>query len=416
MKRTAATALLVITVLSAGAATMCETARALLGQMVPWPMMSTGIVGKRLEAHEDPIEALVLPDLPSPTGFGLMALGRGSDAGVACAMWERPDGPPLLLVDVYNNEDLTDDPWCEYDERTGLRTYDWLVEVMVEFYADDFSSRVPYFVGITAAYSYEERGYTWHYGGYSHRRGLLSVDGADYLIAIANLKTTGGYEDPATLVVAIDIDRDGRLNTLPFSHEVFGPGEPLALPGGTYRISSVRPDGTRLELERVGGPIPRPPIEIGLAAPPFRSTSTSGDDVGLPGDGTRVTALLFQASSIGGCTSCSDVTFSMPKRADELIKVLSGMEEEVQLIVATDLLVPDEFAVDVTLSIPVYVIPDPDVVELYRRHTGLLVIDKDGIIAGMDRPWSRFEDGRPIWTVEYLNPSDVLWIVQELLG
>jgi len=107
MKYTTALVLLVSVTLWVGAAATCETAQTLLGQMVPWPMMSTGIAGRGLEIDRAPDEALTLPDLPPSVRFGLMALGHGSDPGVSCAVCNQLDGPPLLLVDANNNEDLT---------------------------------------------------------------------------------------------------------------------------------------------------------------------------------------------------------------------------------------------------------------------------------------------------------------------
>jgi len=390
---------------------------AYLGEMVPWPMMTTGIRGRALEVQTIPSESVVLPEnLPDVT-YGYLELGSGMDSGVTCVFWEQDEGAPLILVDANNDNDLSNDNWLSYDERTDLNEYNWLFDVIVQFDSNGIVSRVPYHLLLQATFSYELDEFEWRYGGYCHRRGLLSIEGTDYLIAVTSLLTTGGYEDPSTLVVAVDIDRDGQLDTLPFSHELFGPGEPLDLPTGQYKIVWTNTVGTRLEVERVGEPSDRPIIERGVLAPEFLVRSTSGDLLGPTDNEGRTTLLLFAGSSIGNigeCASCSEpATFSMPTRAYDILDLIKQWGDQVRLLVITDLPLPSELEEP---AAPLYVVYAPDVVDLYRRHTGLVIVAPNGEIVELDRGWYQLVNGRPVWDVYYLQDWEIDAIVRRIIA
>lgn len=243
---------------------------ALLGEMVPWPMQCAAITGDCLDLlAEGPVEGFAWSGGLEPVRHGLLRLGNAADPGVALVEYRQPCGPPLLLVDADNDESFDNDSWLLPDVRSGPRAYTWFITVTVEYGEAGTACRLPYRVSVYGEYSYESRAYANHYGGYSHRRGLVTIDGRRYVMATASLGSTGRYDDPRNLVTALDLDRNGKLDTLPYSHEVFGPGEPVVLPSGTYSIVWASPDGQQLHLERQGEGAPRPVIARGEPAPSF---------------------------------------------------------------------------------------------------------------------------------------------------
>jgi len=398
------------------AAPVCGTEEGWLGEMVPWPMMSTGIAMVELELSSEPIEGERGPELCSDEAqYGLIALGDGSDPGVSCAVSRQPGEPPVLVVDVETNETLADDRWMPPTRRLDLDGYGWLLDVMVEFSNGDTICRIPYHLLITAAYSHEVGDYVWFYGGSCHRRGVALFDGVPYLVGMTNLRTSGGYEDPETLVVAMDVDRDGILNTLPGAHEVFGPGQDVVLDSGRYRIASTRADGTWIEFERVGEAPLRPAIEVGLPAPGFEIVSVTGHEIQMP-DAQQTSVLVFACSGASaGCSTCVPDLFLLPERVRELERVLTDLGcGAVRIVVITDREVSAEVVPAPLSNIPVKVCVAPDVVDLYRRTDSLLVVGPDGTIAAMDEFWSTFIEGQPVVRLHRLSALDVTSIISRL--
>lgn len=398
------------------AAMGADSATAWMGEMVPWPMMATGIAARQVELSEHPTEEVELPDLcGDEVQYALLPLGDGPDPGITCAVIVGSQDVPSLLVDVQNNESLADDVWLSPTRRLDLDAYGWLVEVMVEFPSGGAIRRIPYHILITGEYSYETGSYVWFYGGSCHRRGVLTVDGAAYPIAVTNLQTTGGYEDPETLVLAVDVDRDGVLNTLPGSHEVFGPGEAISIAEGAYRIHSVQADGTQIEFERVGEPSPRPAIEPGLPAPGFEVGSVTGDVVTVPDDQLTTVVVFLASGRSSGCSTCGLDRFVMPERVRDLERVLSDQAPGVaRIVVVTDREVSAENLRAAISDVPVAVCVAPDVVELYRGTEELLVIDAGGTIAALDQFWFTYVEGRPVIQLHRLSALDVASIVNRL--
>jgi hypothetical protein len=189
---------------------------ALLGEMVPWPMHCAGITGDFLDlVSEGPLEEIAWSGRVEPVRYALLPLGKGSDPGVTLVAYAQPGGPLLLLLD----EDLDDESWLLPNERNGPRAYTWFITVSVEYEGAETVSRFPCRISVYGEYSYESEAYAYHYGGYSHRRTLVTINGEMYVMAVASLRSTGRYDDLQSLVTAIDLDRDGQLDTLPHSSQ-----------------------------------------------------------------------------------------------------------------------------------------------------------------------------------------------------
>ena len=387
----------------------------LLGEMIPWPMMCAGITGETLELAEKPGEAVSCPDCLGPLKFGLLELGDGSDPGVSCAVLEPPNAPPLLRLDLNNNKNLSDDPWLELDEQVGPRSYHWFATVTVRFASENgVVTLVPYHLTVFAQYSYESAAYDWMYGGFCQRKGVISIEGVSYAIAVASLTTTGAYGDLSNLVVAIDVDRDGTLDTLPYSHEVFAPMAPLALPTGTYRVAWMSNDGLAIHLEREGGPVARPTIARGEQAPGFSATGLAGETVSVPGESPAITVLLFvlELDSAAGCTTCSG---GNPRtRAEQILQVISDLGEDVRLIVVAGSQATHGLAEPPESRVQVHVLYDPAINDLYRRTFGAFVIDQSDTIVAMDEAWSTVKCGRPQGAYAELTPLDIRWAIDRL--
>jgi len=392
---------------------------AFLGEMVPWPMQCAAITGASLDLTDTAYEEVRWVGGVEPVRFGLLPLGRGADPGITLVEYAQPGGPPLLLLDANNNEWLDDDVWRPPDERNGPRSYTWFVTPTPEYQEGGDPLRVPYRISVYAEYSYELQSYEYHYGGYSHRRGIVTIEGECYPIAVASMGSTGCYDDLDSLVIAVDLDRDGALNTLPYSHEAFGPGEPIVLPVGTYAMVWASPDGQRFHLRREGDGAARPIIARGQPAPPSTFTTIDGERITIPADGQRITVMLFiqriATSDRGGCSSSSLLS---RERVDDVRAALQGLAEDVVLVVVVEEPPPDGFRFEDGVRVPAHVVCDPATNELYRRSVGAFVIDTTGTIVAMDETWIMTPDsfGRPRGAYRALRGFEIRDTVDVLLG
>ena len=392
---------------------------ALLGEMVPWPMQCAAITGDSLELRDTAVEEVRWIGGVEPVRFGLLRLGRGADPGVTLVEYAQPGGPPLLVFDADNNELLDDDVWRSPDERNGPRNYTWFATLTLEYEEGGDVVRLPYRISVYAEYSYKLQSYEYHYGGYSHRRGIAMIEGECYPIAVENMGSTGCYDDLSSLVIAVDLDRDGGLDTLPYSHEVFGPGEPVVLPIGTYAIVWASPGGQEFQLRREDDGAVRPIIARGESAPLFEATTMNGDRITVPLRDGRITVMLFIRRILSpDCRECSSPSLLSWKRVDDVRAALHGLAEEVALVVVVEEPLPDDFSSQDGLRIPAYVVCDPVINELYRRSVGAFVIEANGMIAAMDETWILTPDpfGRPKGAYQELRGFEIRDAVDALLG
>jgi len=390
---------------------------ALLGEMVPWPMQCAAITGGRVQFTERPTEEIAWSGGIEPIRYALLPLGNAADLGITVLEYAQPGGPPLLLLDEDNDEDLDNNAWLHPDERNGPRSYTWFPTVTVEYGQRGPVVRHPYRISVHGAYSYESEAYEFFYSGYSHRQGVVTIDGERYAIGIASLGSTGCYDDLQSLVAAIDIDRDGELDTLPYSHEVFGPAAPIVLPTGTYSIFWANAEGSEFHLRRVDEGFLRPTIARGESAPSFDSESIRGERIAVPAEDGRITILMFihrvTASSGAACSAPSLLSWD---RIEDVRAALSHHEQHVALVVVVEEQPPAGFRFEDGFGIPVSVVCDPAVNELYRRSVGAFVIDVDGVIVAMDETWLTTDClGRPRGAYEELRGLDIRAVVDGLL-
>jgi hypothetical protein len=403
----------------ASAAWASDVEVALLGEMVPWPMQCAGITGDSLDfLGEGPMEEIGWSGGVKPVRYALLPLGNASDPGITVVEFAQPGGPPLLLLDADNDESLDNDSWLLPDVRNGPRSYTWFITVTVEYGEVGTVSRLPYRISVYGEYAYESQAYAYHYGGYCHRRGLVTIGGEKHVMAVVSLGSTGCYDDLGSLVTAVDLDYDGELDTLPYSHEIFGPGAPIVLPTGTYAIVWASPDGQEFHLQREGDGGARPSIARGEPALAFEARTVDGLDISVPARDGRITVLVFvRRVTASDCVTCSTSSLLSRERVDDIRAALYGLAEEIALVVIVEEMPPDGFHFEDGFRISVDVVCDPAVNNLYRRSVGAFVIDADGMIVAMDETWIVSPDlfGRPKGAYQELRGFEIRDVVDSLL-
>jgi len=388
--------------------------KALLGEMVSTPLACAAITGDSLEFAQNPAEEIAWSGRLASARYGLIPLGNSKDPGITIVEYAQPGGPPLLLLDADNDQVLDNNSWQVPEVRNGVRAYTWFVTVTVK-YGEDPVIRLPYAISVYGEYSYKLGCYMYFYGGYSHRRGLVTIDGQKYALAVASMGSSGRYDKLETLVVAVDLDRDGELNSLPYSHEVFGPGAPIVFPTGTYSIIWASADGQEIHLQRDGEGAIRPIIARGEPIPSFESRGLNGELISVPSDDGKTTVLLF----VHHLTVSDDPRHPEPalisgERVEDVRAALRG--RDVELVVITE----EEPADDLHfggLGVVPHVVFDPAVNELYRRAVGVFVVDQQGIIVAMDETWWTWVEyaGHPKGDYQELRALEIREVVDALV-
>ncbi len=360
---------------------------ALLSESIPWPLKCAANCTSEISLTATPEEAVVY-SVRDDVRYGWIPAGAGVDVGVTCALLGRPDNSPLLMIDTDNDESLLDELWLEPVKRGGLRLFQWKVTVAAE-YGDGEETAVASYTLSVAAHALEtDPEYALFAGGYCSRRGLAELGGEIYAVELATLRSDGRYGDPEDLVIAIDADRDGYVDSLPGSHEAFGPGQNILLDAGEYAVVEVSDDGRLIRFERVGDAAMRPAIGVGCQAPTFTAMGSDGEIFSLVGRSTLATVILFLPSmDERACVDC--VVEAQPRRVSDMIDVLSHYPGIARLVVITAEETVDAASLDrlKQTEVPVTLIYDPQVNELYRRSAGLLVLNEELRIVAMDRHW-----------------------------
>ena len=390
----------------------------LLGELVEWPIFAGGMPGRPLPLNPEPEEPLVaIPDiacLSSDISYGLIPLGNGPDRGITVLVIAGDSGSqPRVWIDRDNDENLMNEPEIPA-VQSGLHLFSWYVTVQVEYSENGSVVLAPYHLVLSARYSYQEHAYEFWYAGYCHRKGLVDLDGSLFPLAVMELTSSGLYNDINNLLFVIDTDGDGELNMLPGSHELYGPGELLQVKEALYRIVSVSPSGRRIVIEEVGTAPPRPIIAPGYPAPDFETVTLDGDLLRLSDLRGAVVILLFEPTlDARGCSDCSSP--GEGERLRELVLLLDRLQDVI-LIVITEQLTSTQFSGMEVSTLKLLFVEDPELVRLYRRRLGLVIVDKSGIIRAMDQAWVAFDNGRPRGRIEQLGSFEVLEIVESLLA
>lgn len=403
----------VAVVFGCGWAALAQTA--VLDELVPWPLLSAGVWVETLPLTDKPAESISGSRKWTSTGvdavrFGLVPIGTSQDPGVSFVFLQ--DATPQIVVDVDNDEDLANDGIVATREQIDSRSYTWFVTVVGEFKDGGSIVRFPLRISIIALYSYDSDDYVVGYSAFCQRRGVLELDGASVPIAVTSLRTDGTY-DVSQLVVAVDGDSDGRIDSLPGSPEAFGPGEDIQIGAMRYRATSVSAWGETLSVEPVGPAPARPRIAKGEPAPVFSTVSLAGQRLNLSMFEGQVVVLYFLPSlSAGDCAACA-ADNPYVERLTSIHAAVRSLDGVVVIAV-----VPSETTADKLSALPstgIHTVADPALASLYRRTYGAIVVAPDGTIAAMDEAWATFRCGRPHGEFDELRSAEVSIVAQHLL-
>ncbi len=386
-----------------------------LNEMIPWPLLSAGIAVETVLLTDEPVEPLAgwrewASNSAYQIRFGLMPIGTSEDPGISFAFLQG--ATPQIVVDADNNENLVDNDIVTSREQIDSRSYTWFVTVVGEYQNGDSVVRSQLHINITALYSYELDDYIVGYSGFCQRRGILKLEGISVPIAITSLLSNGTY-DVSHLVVAVDGDFDGRIDSLPGSHEVFGPGEDVQIGTTRYRITSVSAWGETLSLEEIGSAPARPRIARGELAPAFSTISISGERLDLSMFKGQAVVLYFLPTLAGGACDTCVTNKHFLKRLVSIYNVLRSLRSVTMIAV-----VPGKVAREELNTLPstgIYYVVDPALTSLYRRTYGLIIIAPDGTIAAMDEAWAAFRCIRPHGEFDELRVDEIEAVVQRLL-
>ena len=409
-------AVLVVGIGSLALPAIATPSAGLLDEMVPWPMLSAAIPMRRLILEDQPIEHFAGFPCPSSDAggplYGLIPLGDGSDPGISIVVWLGDE--IRLIVDTDNDEDLADETGLYSRERIMARAFTWYVTVSLEY--ENEAAPAEYALAITGAYSHGSGSYDFLYGGFCHRRGVLDIDGVVVPIAITSQISTGHYDDLSSLLVSVDTDGDGTLDTLPGSHEVFPPGEPLQIGSRVFRIDSVSPSGRRIVLEEIGEAPPRLSIQRGDFTPDFGGETVDGQTVRLFDFRGRVVVLILEAASSAGCPSCVSITSSGAQRTTSVCDALRYLRDDVIILSVRPGSPPSESHVasrDADDPVTIY---SDEAFAVYRRRTGLFVLDREMVIVELDEAWSTIRCDRPVGILDLLNEFELRQSIERLLA
>ncbi|HCL90210.1 MAG TPA: hypothetical protein DHW70_02630 [Candidatus Atribacteria bacterium] len=383
-----------------------------LGEMRPWPMLCAGVPILPLDLSDSPLETLVGPVCAGECSYALIPVGNGNDPGISVVIWNEEN--PRILVDTNNNEDLGDESGVYAREQIFLHAFTWSFNVDVEYEVKGTVHTVPYHLSIIADYSYETEKYRFLAGGFCQRRGGIELSGSFVPIAITDLSSTARYNDVSQLVVAIDTDGDGKLDTLPGSHEVYKPGGPLQVGDVLYEITYVSVDGRTIALKEAGAAIPRAILKPGRQVPDFATVAIGGSSFWLSDFLGKVVILLFQPRvNENGCVNCPSTGY------DRLTAISKGLEEfgneVVIIVVATEKKPVQEQWLAYIEGSNILGVWDPAVTELYHSKSGLLIVDQHGVIKAMDEAWFTYKQGRPKGYYYRLNEIEICDIVGNLV-
>jgi len=136
----------------------------------------------------------------------------------------------------------------------------------------------------------------------SYREGVIRLGETTYRIAVIDEDTDGRYDNLSGGALLIDLDRDGDLLTTMDSHERYMLNEPFNVDGTVYRVTTVAPDGSHIEIEVTDEWVAaKPLLEVGYPAPLFDGINANGREISLSSLRGSIVLLDFWASWCAPC-------------------------------------------------------------------------------------------------------------------
>jgi len=393
-----------------------------LTELLPWPILSATVPAESVAVFPRPQEKLVDCGLwreearESQVVFGLLPVGSSSDPGISFAVIETD--PPTLIMDLNNDEVLSDDEGlcCEERQRIGPRSYTWYPLIDVEYYDGEEAVSSRSYIQFTALYSYSRGALRYAFGPFCQRGGHVDLGAGIGPISLTTLSPQLRYDDFSELLVAVDTDGDGILNTLPGSHEVYSFTKTVQVGTIAYTIISVSADGTRIVLESAGDVPPRLPVARDMPAPNFKTTDLFGKELELADLRGRVVVLLFFPQlAPPTCETCPELASStFYSQLKAILYKLDAYSDGLEVLVVVSEEISNRALSLLPKEITRYV-HDTAVNDLYRRAYGAIVIDQSGITRALDEAWATFKCNRPTGSYKILRPSEISAVVARLL-
>lgn len=385
----------------------------LLGTVVPWPQQPP-IVMHEISLSSSPPGELRLSVSGEHFFYGEIVLGNGQDP-VFTLVADFSGDTPCVWLDEDNDENPFNDHGGKPDVKIARNLFKWYFKCQVSYRGEGQTEYVePYYVDVVARKVAGESG-RWRlsYATAGLREGLAKLDDGVYKIYLGDRNSDGLYSDIENLTVLIDVDRDGQIAWYNEVYEIFEPNR-IQVGSSVYKITRVDPQGTTVEMEKIGEAPPPPTLTPGNPLPLFKGATVTDEPIDLATMKGRVIVLLYLP--LEACARADELGTDPCERARRVYELLEQYikEEKVLLLgfsYETSATAEEVEALD--LGFPVVV--DEGLQELYRWST-LLIADSQGIIRATDY-YRVYTLGRRITDIQYktLEPFEILFEVLSLI-
>jgi hypothetical protein len=169
-------------------------------------------------------------------------------------------------------------------------------------------------------------------------------------------------------------------------------------------------------LEEVGEAPPRLPIQRGEVAPDFLGKTVDGQPIRLSDFRGRFVVLILEETVSTACSSCVSASPSRGSRTAAACDVLRDLRDDVVILsVHPGSRSPEGEDTSRGASEPIAILSD-EAFAVYRRETGMFLLDREMRIVEMDEAWSTVRCGRPMGKLDVLNEFELRQSLERLLA